>query len=330
MSTQYTRRDFGRVLVGGLAISSAAAASAQRINSVVAGVRLGVQTYSFRDLLLEPGDHLDAVIRAMKQLGLGECELLAVHAEPKEFWTLAGWAGAVGRGGDPFASGTAGIPRPSQTDIAGRREALREWRRTVPLRHFEEVRKRLDTAGINVFAYNLTFGDAFTDEEIDRGFEMAKALGVGIITTSNGLSMTRRLLPFVNRHRIIVAVHGHSAVKDPDAFSTPETFAKALALSEYFRVNLDIGHFTAADQDPVAYIDAAHDRITNLHVKDRRRNDGPNVPWGQGDTPITQVLQLLKVKRYPIPAYIEYEYDGPRESIAEVRSCLDYAKHALA
>ena len=37
----------------------------------------------------------------------------------------------------------------------------------------------------------------------------------------------------------------------------------------------------------------AHDRITGLHLKDRRINGGPNVPWGQGDTPIKEVLQLL-------------------------------------
>jgi sugar phosphate isomerase/epimerase len=88
--------------------------------------------------------------------------------------------------------------------------------------------------------------------------------------------------------------------------------------------------FRLANEDPVAYIEERHDRITNLHLKDRKRNDGPNTRWGQGDTPITQVLELLKAKKYPIPAHIEYEYDGPDGDVAEVRKCFDYVKAALA
>ena len=153
---------------------------------------------------------------------------------------------------------------------------------------------------------------------------------MGIITASSTLSTARRLVSHANAHKMIVSVHGHSAVKDPNEFSTPATFAAALAMSEYFRVNLDIGHLTAANEDPVAYIEERHDRITNLHLKDRKRNDGPNTRWGQGDTPIRQVLELLKAKKYPIPAHIEYEYDGRDGDVAEVRKCFDYVKAALA
>ena len=81
-------------------------------------------------------------------------------------------------------------------------------------------------------------------------------------------------------------------------------------MSQYFKVNLDIGHFTAANYDAVAYIREHHAKITNLHLKDRKKNQGDNVPWGQGDTPIREVLQLLKRERWPIPADIEYEYRG--------------------
>jgi sugar phosphate isomerase/epimerase len=94
-------------------------------------------------------------------------------------------------------------------------------------------------------------------------------------------------------------------------------------------VNLDIGHFTAANFDALAYIKEHHDRITNLHLKDRKKNDGPNVPFGEGDTPIKQVLQLLKQEKYNIPANIEYEYKGG-DSAAEVKKCLEYCKQALA
>jgi sugar phosphate isomerase/epimerase len=47
-----------------------------------------------------------------------------------------------------------------------------------------------------------------------------------------------------------------------------------------------------------------------IHIKDRKKNQGDNMPLGQGDTPIKEVLQLLKTNRWNIPANIEYEYGG--------------------
>jgi sugar phosphate isomerase/epimerase len=101
-------------------------------------------------------------------------------------------------------------------------------------------------------------------------------------------------------------------------------------MSKLYRVNLDIGHFSAAGFDPVEFLRKHHDRITNLHIKDRKRNDGPNMPFGQGDTPIKAVLQLLKREHYPIPAYIEYEYQGSGTATEEVGKCLNYVRAALA
>jgi len=78
-------------------------------------------------------------------------------------------------------------------------------------------------------------------------------------------------------------------------------------MSDNYRINLDIGHYVGADGDPLAFIEKLDGRITHLHIKDRKRNDRPNVPMGQGNTPIKAVLQLLRDKRYPILAVIEYE-----------------------
>jgi sugar phosphate isomerase/epimerase len=95
-------------------------------------------------------------------------------------------------------------------------------------------------------------------------------------------------------------------------------------------VNLDIGHFTAANFDAVAYIRENHERITHLHIKDRKKNDGTNEQFGDGDTPIKPVLSLLKEKKYPIRAFVEYEYLGIRTSPEEVKRCMDYMRAALA
>ncbi|MBO0859972.1 MAG: sugar phosphate isomerase/epimerase, partial [Chloracidobacterium sp.] len=210
-----------------------------------------------------------------------------------------------------------------------RQEEIRQWRLSVSLDHFKDIRKKFEAAGIRLQAYNYSFNDNFSDEEIDRGFHMAEALGVKFITASSTLSAAKRVAPFADKYKMTVAMHGHSNLKDPNQFAKPESFSAAMAMSKYFAVNLDVGHFFAAGFDPIAYIEANHDRITNLHLKDRKKDNGPNTPWGEGDTPIKQVLQLLKQKKYDIPANIEYEYDGA-DVVVEVGKCFKYIKDSLA
>jgi sugar phosphate isomerase/epimerase len=324
----YTRRDFGKITLAGLPL---AAAFAGKLNSTIGGVRLGVQTYSYRDLPME--GILDSVIKAMTETGLAECELFAPQVEPPNpatnFWS----------GTDPktLGSGADGGPLQQQlrekakkADVIKAREDLRKWRLEVPLDHFRMVRKKFDSAGIDVHVYNLSFNDSFTDGEIDRAFEQAKALGVNIISASTTLAVAKRVAPFAEKHKMYVAVHNHANLGDPNEFATPESFRAALAMSKYFKINLDIGHFSAANFDAVAFIRENHASITNLHLKDRKKNGGQNEEWGKGDTPIKPVLQLLKANQYPIPAYIEYEYVGTGTCVEEVKKCFEYAKRALA
>jgi len=152
--SRLTRREWTALVLGGLAAGPAARLRAFGVpgvpDSTVAGVRIGAQSYSFRDR------DLDAAIAAMKDIGLGFCELWQGHTEPRQ-----------------FEGATTG---------AARRDALRKWRLTVPLDEFTRTKRKFDAAGIRLTAYNLSFRDDFTDEEIDRGFEMAKPLGVQVIT----------------------------------------------------------------------------------------------------------------------------------------------------
>lgn len=324
----YSRREFGRLALVGLPMTLAFAQGSSRINSRVNGVRIGIQSYSFRVL------SLDDAIKAMAEIGIGECELFSGHVEPR-LGPPPGGGGqrppeAAGRtppqGASPQGQGGGGMTPEMRRQ---RQEETRKWRLTVSLDHFKDVRKKFDAAGIKLQAYNLSFNDNFTDEEIDRGFQMAEALGVKIITASSTLSSAKRVAPFAEKYKITVAMHNHANLTDPNQFAKPESFTAALAMSKYFAVNLDIGHFIAAGFDPVGYIEANHSRITNLHLKDRKKENGPNTPWGQGDTPIKQVLQLLKQKKYDIPANIEYEYPG-EDAVVEVRKCFQYIKDSLA
>lgn len=292
----YTRRDFGKIILAGVPVSVAL----NKIDSQINGVRIGVQSYSFRRM------SLDEAIEGMVEIGIGECELFSGHVEPHR-----------GSARDPFV-----------------RERLRQWRLTTPLDHFRTIRRKFDDVGIRLHAYNLSFNDSFTDGEIDRGFQMAQALGVEFITASATVSSAKRVAPFAEKYKMVVAMHNHDRVEDPNQFARPESFAKAMSYSDYIGINLDIGHFFAAGYDPLAYIRAHHARITNLHLKDRNRNRpgerGANVPWGQGGTPVTEVLQLLRSERFSFPANIEYEYSiEGAETVTEVTECFEYCKKAL-
>ncbi|MDP3717836.1 MAG: TIM barrel protein [Acidobacteriota bacterium] len=250
-------------------------------------VTIGVQSYSFRDRSLE-----DA-IAGMQKLGLTSCELWQGHLEPRRIT----------------------------------RDEMRQWRETVEIDFFHRVREQLAKASITLSAYNISFRDDFSDAEIERGFEMARALGAPSITSSSNVATVARIAPAATRQQMLVAVHNHSRIDDNE-FATVASLTGALAQGPFIAVNLDIGHFTAANEDAVAFLSAHHERITTLHLKDRKRDQGPNVEFGAGDTPIVPVLKLLQEQDWPIPANIEYEYKGG-DSIEEVGKCLAYCRRAL-
>jgi sugar phosphate isomerase/epimerase len=323
----YSRRDFGKMAFASLPLT-------RLLAQKVEGVQLGVCTYSFRSLPHAPGgDAVGAVIQAMKDCGANDCELFSPQLEPAS--PMRGGPpnsrtpGAGGPPADPQARAAAMRAWMNSPEAKKAREELRQWRLNTPMEHFRAVRKKFDDAGINIFAYTLNFRDDFTDEELDKCFQQTKALGAKVIASSTQLGVAKRLVPFAEKHQQLVALHGHSNTRDPNEFSSPETFQQSLDMSKWFRINLDIGHFTAAGFDTVAYIQEKHDKITHLHIKDRKKNDGPNTPFGEGDTPIKQVLLLLKDKQYAIPAFIEYEYRGAGTPVEEVKKCLTYERSAL-
>ena len=290
-----TRREFNGLAAGAFA-GAPFAARAQKPDSKIAGVRIGAQTYSFRDR------SLDATIQAVAAAGLSYCELWSPQVESREVIVVP--AGA------------------------NRRQATRAWRLETPLDFFAGVRRKFSDAGITLTAYNLSFESDWTDGEIARGFEMARALGVGVITASSPVSLVPRIDPHAKRSGITVAFHNHSDII-PDQFATADDFATAMkGASDKIAINLDIGHFTAANFDPVPFLDQHHDRIVSIHIKDRKKNQGANVPFGEGDTPIIPVLRRLRDRKWDIPAQLEYEYKGT-DAMVEVARCLEYCRRAL-
>jgi sugar phosphate isomerase/epimerase len=290
-----SRRDAGKRLWAGCAgalIAAGKLGGVNRINSVVRGVQIGAQSFAFRDRPLDP------CIDAFREVGLGECELFHGHVEPPEL------TGA----------------------------ALTKWRRETPDSFFREIRAKFDNAGILLYAYDTSsFHKDLPDEDIERGLQMARALGAKYVNASTNISVVPRIEKYAQQYKMMVGFHGSDNTANPDMFSNAESYERALrGASPYMGIALDIGHFVAAGGDPVAFINQHHAKITTLHIKDRKKNRGPSVPWGQGDTPVVAVLQLLRDKGWRIPANIEYDYGKPgMDAVVEMKKCFAYCKQAL-
>jgi len=320
---RYSRRDFGKLALAGIPAaamwrsSTGDALAAARITSKINGVRIGAITYSFRSMPAE------TIIPAYVKIGLGEMELMSNHAE-----ALAGIPSMPGgRGGGGGRRGEPGTPEQTAAREAAQK-AVREWRAAASEATFKPVRKQIEDAGIALKAlcYNMNV-QRTTDADIEYGFMMAKWLGVDAITTSTQVSMAKRMAPFSDKHKIPVGFHGHADINNPDEVSTPETFEAVMATSKYHWANLDLGHFTEAGFDAVAFLQKHHGRITNLHLKDKKKGGG-NGPWGTGDTPIKESLKLLQKNKWDIPGNIEFEYEG--DPVVEVTKCFQLCKEMLA
>jgi sugar phosphate isomerase/epimerase len=196
---------------------------------------------------------------------------------------------------------------------------------------YQALRKLYDAAGVQIYAFRLaSLPVTISDEELGYFFDVARTLGSNQITVElpSNTGLTQRVGAFAEKRKIRMGYHNHTQVN----FNSWDT---ALAQSSYNGINFDVGHFAAAvSQSPIPFIEQHHERITSLHLKDRKfgTNGGRNVPWGQGDTPLKEVLQLVKAKKYRFPASIELEYPIPEGSstAAEIAKCLQFCKESLA
>jgi sugar phosphate isomerase/epimerase len=190
----------------------------------------------------------------------------------------------------------------------------------------EALRKMYNDAGVNIHIHKIGFGKS--DEDIDFNFQVAKALGCVGITTERDEALAKKLAPFADRHKIWVAFHNHT-----NNYPVMDKKDPILEYGQYIGFNFDVGHYFAGTkgQSPIPVLEKYHDRIVSLHLKDRTA-DGGNLPWGQGKTPIKEILQLMRKEKWTFPADIELEYKVPpgSDSVAEVAKCVQYCKEALA
>jgi hypothetical protein len=300
-----SRREFGHAALASVAaaltppLARALSVPAQvPATNIVRGVRLGVISYSFRAVPRQPGaDYLATIADMCAAVGGGDVELMArLTVQPPE----------------------------------GSREDMRQWRLTTPMSFFAGIKDTFAAKGMRILSYTHTFSEDMTEAELDKMMQATRAMGAGIMSlTMCKIAAAARLAPLAQKNDIVVAFHNRP--ESADEVATPESFDRMLQVSDRFRINLDIGHFTAGNHDALAALEKFHSRISHVHLKDRKlgRNGGANLPWGQGDTPIKEVLQMIRDRKWPLSCIVEYEYQGAGTPLEEVTKCMAYAKAAL-
>jgi sugar phosphate isomerase/epimerase len=317
----YTRREFVKLSLAalpGAGVLSAmnplnAAETPARPNSKVAGVQLGLNVpYSFSNATMSGDD----ILKNCLQLGLSGVEL---RTQPVEAFL----------GAPAVRTNQKGETSAAKSDAAtATAEQLAKWRKSVSMDRAAEFRKKYEAAGVLIEIVKVDGLFKMTDDELDYVFALAKALGGRAISAeiSNKDDDLKRLGQFADKHRLMVGYHGH-------ATTTPEHWEKAFSFAKYNGANVDLGHFVAGNNvSPIAFIKQHHERITHVHVKDRKLKNGPNTPFGEGDTPIGEVLRLIRDNKWNIQATIEFEYKIPADSdrMTEIARALKFCRDALA
>lgn len=281
-----------------MAIACCSAITAQKPDSKFGGVQIGAISYSFRSM---PDQSLEATLDYYVQSGVSSAELMGYTVE-----------------------NYLGIPQTKD------KEALKKWRLSVPMSKYKEVRKMFAKKGVGIHILKLGSPD-WSDEEIDYAFKACKAIGAKGITMEISEKAAKRMAPFAEKHNLYVIFHNHGQPRDPK-FS----FDDILAYGPKLMLNLDAGHyFGASGLHPNGIIERLHNRIVSIHIKDKTAKTASdpdkNSSFGEGDTPVYEVLQLVRKNKWPIYCDIELEYEIPQgsDAVKEVRKCMEYCKKGL-
>jgi sugar phosphate isomerase/epimerase len=293
---------------------------ASKPNSVFGGVQVGAITYSWRSMPCSAED----ILQYCLSTGISSIELMGDVAEK--------YAGLPQGPVKP----AAGVML-SDAEIAGfekasgeAKEAQRNWRISMPMKKFEALRKMYNDAGVNIHIVKFS-PESWSDKEIEYSFKAARALGAKGVTNEIGDKAAQKLGPFAQSTGMYAIYHQHLQPGEPGW-----TFDKFLEYSPANMLNFDAGHyFGATGLHPNGIIERLHDRIISIHLKDKTGPKGnpanTNMPWGKGETPIADILLLIKKNKWPIFADIELEYPVPEgsDALTEVKKCVEFCRNIL-
>ena len=311
----YSRRELGKLALAGIPaagflLKSDSVLAAAKPNSKWAGVQVGLNVpYSFGNNMMTGDETLEGCLK----LGVSGVEL---RSQPVEQF--------LGVPPNLIPARGRGTPAPDPAVQKANADELSKWRVSVPMSKVKEFRKKWEDAGVAIQIVKFDAIYNYPDDALDYAFNLAKNLGARAISCEIDLPKTKRLGQFADKHKLMVGYHGHTA-------TGPAQWEEAFSFAKFNGANLDIGHFLSGQKtSPVPFLKQHHDRITHIHVKDKTLDD-KNVPFGQGDTPVKEVLQLIRDNKWPIQATIEFEYQVPEGStrMLEIAKGVEYCKNAL-
>jgi sugar phosphate isomerase/epimerase len=312
-----TRRDLGKLALAAIPTTTLLGA---KPNSKFGGVQIGINVpYSFHEM---PGGAED-ILKYCAQTNINALEL---RSQPVEAF--------LGAPPMPRRSRSRAPATPEQEAERRKAEAdLQKWRLSRSTGDFRKFRTMYEDAGMLIQIVKIDGIDQMPDDVVDYCFQMAKTLGAYALSCEIPVSRTKRLGAFAEKHKLMVGYHGHGNITNPEAFGKLSSWEQAMSYSKYNGANIDIGHFFAANGfSPAEWIKANHRRVTHVHLKDRKANNGPNMPFGKGDSPLKEILLLMKKEKYSFQATIEFEYKVPEGSdlLAEVGKCVRFCEEILA
>jgi len=252
------------------------------------GVQIGAITYSWRSL---PGNAEDT-LKYCLQCGISSIELMGNTAE--QF---------------------AGIPQPAFNGLVwmqrrSRWKHLRKLRRkiprssingglTAPISKYEDLRRMYNDAGVKIHIAKFS-PENWSDEEIDYSFRAAKPWEREVYQ--------RRSVRFQQKNSDLLPVNMACRSFCTSIFNLVSRDGLSRS-SLTCRLTICLTLMQATILEPQVFIqngiiEKLHNRIASVHIKDKTGPKGnppnTNMEWGKGETPIKDILLLIRKNKWPI------------------------------
>ena len=279
------------------------------------GIRIGAITYSFAQMLQLPRGCTKEFILAA---GIGSVELMDRDFERD--------IGVVHR------------DIPAKFLSKAQKIAISQWRETADLAPLKDFRAIYGAAGIGV--HIVKFGDIgcpwmYSWKEAEYMFKATRALGARTITREvpkvadwpSFRETAKKLIPLMDEYDVDIAFHNHAQI-------AADTYDGILLdYSPHFKINLDAGNYVAANEDAdiCEFVRKYRERLASIHIKDRKRKNGPECAFGAGDTPLAELFACLKKEKIDVPCDIEVEFPIPpgSDAVKETAQCREYCRRAI-
>ncbi len=310
-------------------------------NSKFNGVQIGAITYSFRSMV----SNWDEVIQACIDAGLSSIELFHVYENE-----IGAPTNPVQRRYEPLPEPAPGEERPrwgrgepipftteeEAQNAAYEAELIAFRNDPSTMDKWAAAGKKFADAGIDIHLVKWVAGT--TDELFDYSFQAAKAMGAQGICVELSEEACSTYGPAADRNGMLAVYHQHGQYAE----MTTDEIDRLLAISPANRLNWDCGHYigfgydNSTKLDPIQFLDKYVDRIFTIHLKDKNSfanefESGQNQVWGQGETPLRELLQHVR-DNYPhlyLDIELEYQIAQWSDAVQEVGKCIRHAREIL-